>query len=140
MPDFIQAQQKSTPVSVTVSLNILPYNCCSLKVLIFFFFFHFLGFFSASHFQFQTISMESQEPAANYKALVSSSSTGLNFFFFFCNLYSQLMISSFGGMMSVDLVMWRDASKSAFVFGIGTFAIISSSYTKDLNIRLHLNL
>ncbi|XP_051114341.1 reticulon-like protein B21 [Andrographis paniculata] len=34
----------------------------------------------------------------------------------------------------VDLVMWRDASKSAFVFGIGTFAIISSSFTNDLNI------
>ncbi|GLT43710.1 hypothetical protein SLA2020_176420 [Shorea laevis] len=34
----------------------------------------------------------------------------------------------------VDLVMWRDVSKSAFVFGIGTFIIISSSYTKDLNI------
>nr|XP_027065857.1 reticulon-like protein B21 [Coffea arabica] len=34
----------------------------------------------------------------------------------------------------VDLVMWRDASKSAFVFGIGTFIIISSSYAKDLNI------
>ncbi|GMP35723.1 hypothetical protein CsSME_00008068 [Camellia sinensis var. sinensis] len=36
----------------------------------------------------------------------------------------------------VDLVMWRDASKSAFVFGLGTFIIISSSYTKDLNISL----
>lgn len=34
----------------------------------------------------------------------------------------------------VDLVMWRDASRSAFIFGIGTFSIISSSYTKDLNI------
>ncbi|KAL3623945.1 hypothetical protein CASFOL_032761 [Castilleja foliolosa] len=34
----------------------------------------------------------------------------------------------------VDLVMWRDVSKSAFIFGIGTFGIISSSYTKDLNI------
>ncbi|KAG5593690.1 hypothetical protein H5410_034922 [Solanum commersonii] len=34
----------------------------------------------------------------------------------------------------VDLVMWTDASKSAFIFGIGTFFIISSSYTKDLNI------
>uniref|UniRef100_A0A5B6ZHE7 Reticulon-like protein n=1 Tax=Davidia involucrata TaxID=16924 RepID=A0A5B6ZHE7_DAVIN len=34
----------------------------------------------------------------------------------------------------VDLVMWRDVSKSAFVFGIGTFVIVSSSYTKDLNI------
>ncbi|GAB4832702.1 hypothetical protein Ancab_006719 [Ancistrocladus abbreviatus] len=36
----------------------------------------------------------------------------------------------------VDLVMWRDVSKSAFVFGIGTFMIISSSYTKDLDISL----
>ncbi|KAH9700918.1 reticulon-like protein B21 [Citrus sinensis] len=35
----------------------------------------------------------------------------------------------------VDLVMWRDVSKSAFVFGIGTFIIISSSYATDLNIR-----
>lgn len=34
----------------------------------------------------------------------------------------------------VDLVMWRDVSKSAFIFGIGTFVIISSSYTKDFNI------
>ncbi|KAI8004568.1 Reticulon-like protein B21 [Camellia lanceoleosa] len=34
----------------------------------------------------------------------------------------------------VDLVMWRDVSKSAFVFGIGTFIIIASSYTKDINI------
>ncbi|XP_052200317.1 reticulon-like protein B21 [Diospyros lotus] len=36
----------------------------------------------------------------------------------------------------VDLVMWKEVSKSAFVFGIGTFLIISSSYTKDLNISL----
>ncbi|MCE3052192.1 hypothetical protein HAX54_051780 [Datura stramonium] len=35
----------------------------------------------------------------------------------------------------VDLVMWRDASKSTLIFGIGTFFIISSSYTQDLNIR-----
>ncbi|XP_048227984.1 reticulon-like protein B21 [Ricinus communis] len=34
----------------------------------------------------------------------------------------------------VDLVMWRDISRSAFVFGIGTFIIISSSYTKDLSV------
>ncbi|KAI3444002.1 hypothetical protein Pfo_000667 [Paulownia fortunei] len=34
----------------------------------------------------------------------------------------------------VDLIMWRDASRSAFIFGIGAFVIISSSYTKDLNI------
>ncbi|KAB2049835.1 hypothetical protein ES319_A13G204900v1 [Gossypium barbadense] len=35
----------------------------------------------------------------------------------------------------VDLVMWRDIPKSALIFGIGTFIIISSSYTQDLNIR-----
>ncbi|KAF7154503.1 hypothetical protein RHSIM_Rhsim01G0035300 [Rhododendron simsii] len=34
----------------------------------------------------------------------------------------------------VDLVMWRDVSKSAFIFGLGTFIIISLSYTKDINI------
>ncbi|KAG8651933.1 reticulon-like protein B21 isoform X2 [Manihot esculenta] len=34
----------------------------------------------------------------------------------------------------VDLVMWKDISRSAFMFGIGTFIIISSSYTKDINI------
>ncbi|KAK6944363.1 Reticulon [Dillenia turbinata] len=34
----------------------------------------------------------------------------------------------------VDLVMWRDVSKSALVFGVGTFFMISSSYTKDLNV------
>ncbi|KAM3348374.1 hypothetical protein ACQJBY_021952 [Aegilops geniculata] len=32
----------------------------------------------------------------------------------------------------VDLVMWRDVSKSAFVFGFGTFSLISCSYAKDL--------
>ncbi|XP_047327794.1 reticulon-like protein B21 [Impatiens glandulifera] len=36
----------------------------------------------------------------------------------------------------VDLVMWIDVSKSAFVFGFGTFIIISSSYTNDVNISL----
>ncbi|CAI9098855.1 OLC1v1035580C3 [Oldenlandia corymbosa var. corymbosa] len=36
----------------------------------------------------------------------------------------------------VDLVMWRNVSKSALVFGIGTFVILSSSYTKDLNISV----
>ncbi|KAK8505362.1 hypothetical protein V6N13_045800 [Hibiscus sabdariffa] len=34
----------------------------------------------------------------------------------------------------VDLVMWRDVSKSALIFGIGTFVTVSSSYTQDLNI------
>ncbi|XP_043702715.1 reticulon-like protein B21 isoform X2 [Telopea speciosissima] len=36
----------------------------------------------------------------------------------------------------VDLVMWRDVSKSAFVFGVGTFYLLSSSFTKDLNFSL----
>ncbi|XP_058114094.1 reticulon-like protein B21 isoform X2 [Magnolia sinica] len=36
----------------------------------------------------------------------------------------------------VDLVMWRDISKSAFVFGLGTFILLSSSFTKDLNFSL----
>ncbi|XP_011018020.1 PREDICTED: reticulon-like protein B21 isoform X2 [Populus euphratica] len=34
----------------------------------------------------------------------------------------------------VDLVMWRDISRSTLAFGMGTFIIISSSYTKDLNV------
>lgn len=34
--------------------------------------------------------------------------------------------------------MWRDASKSAFIFGLGTFIIVSSSYTTDMNIRLDI--
>ncbi|CAH8358737.1 unnamed protein product [Eruca vesicaria subsp. sativa] len=34
----------------------------------------------------------------------------------------------------VDLVMWRDASRSALVFGFGTFLIVSSSYANDLSI------
>ncbi|XP_028783246.1 reticulon-like protein B21 isoform X2 [Neltuma alba] len=34
----------------------------------------------------------------------------------------------------VDLIMWRDISRSAFVFGIGTFVIISSSYARDINV------
>ncbi|KAG1327572.1 reticulon-like protein B21 [Cocos nucifera] len=36
----------------------------------------------------------------------------------------------------VNLVMWRDVSKSAFVFGFGTFFLLSSSYAKDLNFSL----
>lgn len=36
---------------------------------------------------------------------------------------------------SVDLVMWKEVSRSAFVFGLGSFVIISSSYAKEINIR-----
>ncbi|KAL8154514.1 hypothetical protein AgCh_000030 [Apium graveolens] len=36
----------------------------------------------------------------------------------------------------VDLVMWRDASRPAFIFGLGTSVIMSSSYTTDLDISL----
>ncbi|KAJ8497279.1 hypothetical protein OPV22_007831 [Ensete ventricosum] len=35
-----------------------------------------------------------------------------------------------------NLVMWRDVSRSAFVFGIGTFFLVSSSYAKDINFSL----
>ncbi|XP_062078389.1 reticulon-like protein B21 isoform X2 [Humulus lupulus] len=34
----------------------------------------------------------------------------------------------------VDLIMWKEIPRSVFIFGIGTFTIISSAYTKDLNI------
>ncbi|KAK1323105.1 Reticulon-like protein B21 [Acorus calamus] len=36
----------------------------------------------------------------------------------------------------VELVMWRDTSKTSFVFGLGTFVVLSSSYAKDLNFSL----
>ncbi|OVA09232.1 Reticulon [Macleaya cordata] len=36
----------------------------------------------------------------------------------------------------VDLVMWRDVSKSTLVFGFGSFVLLSSSFTKDLNFSL----
>ncbi|GAB2238056.1 hypothetical protein Droror1_Dr00015958 [Drosera rotundifolia] len=36
----------------------------------------------------------------------------------------------------VELIMWRDVSRSALVFGIGTFVVVSSSYTKEINISL----
>lgn len=36
----------------------------------------------------------------------------------------------------VDLVMWRDVSRSAFVFGFGGFLLVSSSYATDLNFSL----
>ncbi|KAJ6372533.1 hypothetical protein OIU76_026938 [Salix suchowensis] len=38
----------------------------------------------------------------------------------------------------VDLVMWRDISRSTLAFGMGTFIIISSSYSKDLNGLVYL--
>ncbi|XP_042380112.1 reticulon-like protein B21 isoform X1 [Zingiber officinale] len=36
----------------------------------------------------------------------------------------------------VDLVMWRDVPRTALVFGLGTFILVSSSYAEDLNFRL----
>ncbi|CAJ1958357.1 unnamed protein product [Sphenostylis stenocarpa] len=36
----------------------------------------------------------------------------------------------------VDLIMWRDISRSAFIFGIGTFTVVSSSYAMDINLSL----
>ncbi|XP_042428621.1 reticulon-like protein B21 isoform X2 [Zingiber officinale] len=36
----------------------------------------------------------------------------------------------------VDLLMWRDVPKTALVFGLGTFILVSSSYARDLNFSL----
>ncbi|KAE9608309.1 hypothetical protein Lal_00026145 [Lupinus albus] len=36
----------------------------------------------------------------------------------------------------VDLIMWKDVSRSAFIFGFGTFVIVSSSYAKDVNLSI----
>ncbi|KAE9604521.1 hypothetical protein Lalb_Chr11g0072721 [Lupinus albus] len=36
----------------------------------------------------------------------------------------------------VDLIMWSDASRSAFIFGFGTFVLVSSSYAKDINLSV----
>jgi hypothetical protein len=38
----------------------------------------------------------------------------------------------------MDLIMWKDVSRSASVFSIGTFIIISSSYARDINLRLEV--
>ncbi|KAL8206309.1 hypothetical protein R6Q57_009860 [Mikania cordata] len=48
---------------------------------------------------------------------------------------SQRVPKSHSKLQSLcDLIMWRDVSKSALIFGLGAFAILSSSYTQDLNI------
>ncbi|CAN6459000.1 unnamed protein product [Victoria cruziana] len=36
----------------------------------------------------------------------------------------------------VDVFLWRDVSRSAFVFGSGSFLLLSSSYANDLNFSL----
>ncbi|KAH9299223.1 hypothetical protein KI387_030905, partial [Taxus chinensis] len=36
----------------------------------------------------------------------------------------------------VDLIMWRDAPKSALLFGFGSFCVLSSSFTQDLQFSL----
>lgn len=36
----------------------------------------------------------------------------------------------------VDLVMWKDVSKTAFVFGSGSFLLISSSLTRDIHFSI----
>lgn len=40
---------------------------------------------------------------------------------------------------SVDLVMWKEVPRSALVVLVGSFFILSSSYTKDLNLRLGIH-
>ncbi|KAG5052515.1 hypothetical protein JHK87_004713 [Glycine soja] len=49
---------------------------------------------------------------------------------YYCFPQSQNKLQSL-----VDLIMWREVSRSAFIFGIGTFTIVSSSYAKDINLR-----
>ncbi|WOL13513.1 hypothetical protein Cni_G22283 [Canna indica] len=40
-------------------------------------------------------------------------------------------------MQSIEnLVMWRDVSRSALVFGFGTFVLLSPSYAKDINFSI----
>ncbi|PIA27082.1 hypothetical protein AQUCO_08300047v1 [Aquilegia coerulea] len=36
----------------------------------------------------------------------------------------------------VDLIMWKDISKTSFVFGFGSFILLSSSFTRDINFSL----
>ncbi|KAK7388359.1 hypothetical protein VNO78_23175 [Psophocarpus tetragonolobus] len=36
----------------------------------------------------------------------------------------------------VGFIMWRDIPRTAFIFGIGTFTIVSSSYAKETNLSL----
>ncbi|XP_078443818.1 reticulon family protein isoform X2 [Wolffia australiana] len=36
----------------------------------------------------------------------------------------------------VDLVMWREIPRSGFVFGVGSFLLLSASYTRNLNFSL----
>jgi hypothetical protein len=37
---------------------------------------------------------------------------------------------------AVDLVMWKEVPRSALVLLVGSFVILSSTYTKDINLRL----
>ncbi|XP_010930926.1 uncharacterized protein [Elaeis guineensis] len=53
----------------------------------------------------------------------------------------EIFVSTSGTTQSkmqniVNLVMWRDVSKSAFIFGFGTFFLVSSSYVQDLQFSL----
>lgn len=64
-------------------------------------------------------------PVVNHPRVISRSN----------ELPSQRVHRSHNQLQSfIDLIMWNDASKSALIFGLGTFTIISSSYTQDLNI------
>ncbi|KAG6529776.1 reticulon-like protein B21 [Zingiber officinale] len=46
-------------------------------------------------------------------------------------------VVSFTRMQSIeDLVMWKDASRSALVFGFGTFLLLSSSYAEEVHFSM----
>ncbi|PWA57674.1 reticulon [Artemisia annua] len=65
------------------------------------------------------------QPVVNHPRVISRSN----------ELPSQRVHRSHNKLQSfIDLIMWNDASKTALIFGLGTFSIISSSYTQDLNI------
>ncbi|KMZ56857.1 hypothetical protein ZOSMA_90G00280 [Zostera marina] len=52
------------------------------------------------------------------------------------DFYDTISDSSNSFQSIVDLVMWKDIPRSSFMFGIGTFLLISSSYTSDLDFSL----
>ncbi|KAL4571376.1 hypothetical protein LXL04_018134 [Taraxacum kok-saghyz] len=68
-------------------------------------------------------------PVVNHPRIISKASN------FADEFPSQRIPKSHSKLQTfIDLIMWRDASKSALIFGFGTFSILSSSYSKDLNI------
>lgn len=74
-----------------------------------------------------------RKPIANCKVLVSSD------FKIHCTFFRKGLAifshSSFSFDFPVDLVMWKEVPRSALILLIGSFIILSSSYTRDVNLR-----